>query len=245
MRSVSGVSHSFMAGTPDSAAKAEALGGAVAMTVEAPGFVHAGRPVVVTVRLQNTGAGHALPTGKNVGREMWLEMTAVGSDGTVLHSEALPYGVVYNDSDGKHESPLSLLDAATIFADHRLVPGQVVAERFAFAVPVEARTRFTVSVALKYRAVPAWLSERLGIPLADAVSAQDTSLDVLVLESLPVPTYVPPTQEPTPAPQPTIAGGVETGGAQAGEENWIAPFLVVGGALLVAVTFWALRRRQV
>ena len=233
--------HAFGAGAMDAAAKGEALGRAIDLQVRWPESARAGSPLVVDARLENTGAGHALPTGKPEGYEMWLEMTATAG-GETLFTEALPYGVVYADSKGNYQPRVSSLDAASLFVDHRMFPGRPVQERFAFVVPTDVRGRVEVEVRLMYRRTPLWLSERLGLPAAEAVVVRRASASLAMLEPLPTPTYVAPTPTATLMPTPTPA--LEAVGVLE-ERGWLGPFLLVGGLVLLGVAAWALKARAV
>ena len=239
------VSHAMSVPASDAAAKAGALARAISLDVQSPATITAGRHVVLEVVLMNEGAGHALPTGKNEGGEMWLEFTASGSDGSVLYEESLNYDVVYDDAEGKRESPLTLWDVARIFTDRRLPPGRAVKEHFVFAVPLELRGEVRVDVSLMYRTVPSWLSEKLLLPVADAFPIHQASLGLQVLDPPPAPTYIPPTPLPTALPLPTTSGGAPAVGVKAEARDWTQPFLIAGAALLLSVAMWALRRRAV
>jgi len=200
--------------------------------------------VTLAARLLNHGAGHALPTSKNESGELWLELSATTADGTVLYKDSLAYSVVYNDVEGKHDSPLSLWDAASLFNDRRLMPGLASEEQFAFVVPIDVRGDVKVDVALMYRDVPAWLSEQLSLPQADASVVRRTAVILQVLEPLPVPTYVAATPAPTPMPIATDSVGT-TSGVKMDDWGWVAPFVGGGAILLMGLAAWALRRRAV
>ncbi|MBC7258252.1 MAG: hypothetical protein H5T65_03310 [Chloroflexi bacterium] len=233
--------HAFGAGAVDAAAKGDALGRAIDLQVRWPKAARAGSPLIIDVRLENTGAGHALPTGKPEGYEMWLEMTATAG-GEALFTEALPYGVVYADSKGNNQPRVSSLDAASLFVDHRLFPDRPVQERFVFVVPTDVRGRVEIEVRLMYRRTPLWLSEQAGLPTAEAVVVRRASASLGVLEPLPTPTYVAPTPPATLRPTPTPAVG--TVGVLE-ERGWLGPFLLVGGLVLIGVAAWALKARAV
>ncbi len=237
-------SHAFSAGGADAAAKGKALAEAIALDVKWPESAQAGAPVVVDVRLENVAAGHALPTGKVEGSEMWLEMAAT-VDGQMVYTETLPYGVMYADAEGSHEPPVSSADAASVFSDHRLPPGRAVVERFAFVVPSDARGNLAVEVRLMYRQTPAWLSERLALPASPAVVVHRASASLAVLEPPARPTYVPPTATPAPMATPTPSGGPDESAVRAEGQGWLGPFFLVSALLLMAVTVWAVRRRAV
>jgi hypothetical protein len=57
---------------------------AARMSVLAPDTVQAGSDLHVTVRVKNSGAGHNLPTGLSNERQMWVEVTVTGEDGSIL-----------------------------------------------------------------------------------------------------------------------------------------------------------------
>lgn len=234
-------SHAFGPGAREDAAKGAALAQAIALEVRWPEVARGGAPFVVDARLENTGAGHALPTGKPEGYEMWLEMAAA-IDGRTVFTETLPYGVVFADREGQYRPPVPSANAAGLFRDHRLFPRRPVAERFVFVIPSDARGSVDVEVRLMYRRTPRWLSERLGLPDAPAVVVRRASASLLVVEPPPRPTYVAPT--PTATVAPTSTPLAEEGG-RLEEEGWLGPLLLVAGLVLVGVTAWALRARAV
>jgi hypothetical protein len=195
----------------------------------------------VDVRLENTGAAHALPTGKPEGYEMWLEMAATVGGQTVF-TESLPYGVVFADDEGNYDPRVTSSDAASLLRDHRLFPGRAVVERFAFVVPADVRGQVDVEVRLMYRRTPSWLSERLGLPSVPAMLVRRASAAVPVVEPPPRPTYVAPTPTATLAPTPTP---VLEGSGTVEEEGWLGSFLLVAGLVLVSVAAWALKARAV
>lgn len=233
--------HAFGPSASDVAAKGEALARAIALEVRWPESAQAGKSLMVDVRLENTGAAHALPTGKPEGYEMWLEMAATVGGQTVF-TETLPYGVVFADEEGNYEPRVTSSDAASLLRDHRLFPGRAVVERFAFVVPSDVRGQLDVEVRLMYRRTPAWLSDRLGLPAAPEVVVRRASAAVQVMEPPPRPTYVAPTPTATLVPTPTPV--LEGGGTVEGE-GWLGPFLLVAGLVLLGVAAWAVKARAV
>jgi hypothetical protein len=252
------MSHGFRAGGDTSG-----LANAISMEVEPQEPVQAGGSTVVRVMLENVGAGHSLPTGKNESHEMWLEFTAQASDGRILHQERLDYGVVYDNADGDHSQPVTLWDASAIFADRRLVPGMPVAEEFPFVVPMDVQGAIEVSATLMYRSQPAWLTDQLSLPEAEAISLQTASAQIEVLAAPATPTYVPPTPIATLAPEstpepgttaeagptakagPTAAAEVAATQVKAESTDWIPSFIVAVGIVLLLVIGWAVYRRAV
>lgn len=237
-----GTGHQFSAST---GAKAAALGQAISVSLQAPESLRAGDHGMLQVTLENLGAGHSLPTGKAEGHEMWLEVTVGTSDGHVLHRESISYGVVYENSDGEHDVPVTLLDAAGIFADHRLLSGRAVVERFPFAVPVDVQGNVQTVAMLMYRSRPSWLSEALDLPDVGAIPIRTASAAIEILAPRPSPTYIPPTPEPTPARSPTSDSGAVETAIREESRQWVVPFLLAGGGLLILVGAWALHRRAV
>lgn len=57
---------------------------AARVAVLLPPAAEAGAELPVTVLVKNTGAGHNLPSGISTFREMWLEVTVAGEDGSIL-----------------------------------------------------------------------------------------------------------------------------------------------------------------
>ena len=245
MRSADAVSHAFAPSAEALEEKVSALGQAISMSLRMPEALRDGEFGVVEVTLENIGAGHSLPTGKNEGHEMWLELTAETADGDVLHQERLAYGVVYEDAEGEHDAGVNLWNAAGVFVDRRLPPERAVAERFSFAVPLDAQGRVQITAALVYRARPSWLAEALGLPEAEAAPIHVTSASIELLAPRPSPTYVPPTATLAPATLPTAASGSSAAVVQEEGHGWVVPFLAVGGGVLLLVIAWALRRRAV
>lgn len=237
-------SHAFGVGGADAAAKGRALAQAIALDVKWPESARAGAPFIVDVRLENVAAGHALPTGKVEASEMWLEMAATVAGRTVF-TETLPYGVMYADSEGLHEPPVPSVDAASVFRDHRLFPYRAITERFVFVVPSDARGTVDVEVRLMYRPTPAWLSERLALPISSAVAVHRASVSLAVLGPAAAPTYVSPTPTPRSTATPVPTGGPKDGTVRAEERGWLGPFFLLAALVLMAVTVWALRKRAV
>lgn len=237
-------SHAFGVGGADAAAKGRALAQAIALDVKWPESARAGASFIVDVRLENVAAGHALPTGKVEESEMWLEMAAT-VDGQTVFTETLPYGVMYADSEGLHEPPVPSVDAASVFRDHRLFPYRAITERFVFVVPSDVRGTVDVEVRLMYRPTPAWLSERLALPISSAVTVHRASVSLAVLGPAAAPTYVAPTPTATPAATSVPLGESAGGVVRAEERGWLGPFFLVAALVLMAVTVWALRKRAV
>lgn len=245
MRSGGAVSHAVASSLRASEERLSALGQAISMSLRVPEALRAGEFGVVEVRLENIGAGHSLPTGKSEGHEMWLEVTVETADGRILHHERLSYGVVYENSEGEHDVPVSLWDAAGVFADHRLAPNRAVLERFPFAVPMDVQGEAQAVATLVYHSLPSWLSETLGLPDVEATPVHTASAAIRILAPRPSPTHIPPTPAPTSAPVPTSAGGGGVTETRAEGREWVVPFLALGGSALFLVGVWAFRRRAV
>ncbi len=167
----------------------ERLREAATLELAAPDRATAGSPVILEVRVTNSGAGHNLPTGSTEIRQMWIELriTAEGDEvvyqsGVVDDEGALPegthtFGTVFGDEDGE---PVPLSTQATrVLRDHRIGPRETAVERFELTLPQSASGTMTVTVRLRYRpASPAMVATLLGeapeIAITDMAEARAT-----------------------------------------------------------------------
>ncbi len=112
-----------------------------------------------TVTVENTGAGHKLPTGLTNIRQMWLEIVVKDLKGRVLYSSGvtdkngyLPkntivYNTVFGDEKGKPVFNVS--KAKKVIFDRRILPGQSLTETI--RIDGGAVEKAVVSVRLLYR----------------------------------------------------------------------------------------------
>ncbi len=116
-----------------------------------------GGNAVVTVT--NSGAGHALPTGSAL-REVRLEVTFHGADGTPLGSNAGDHGARLSKvlADAAGNAPAPAWRAATVQHDRRLAFGET--RRFTYPLPAGTSR---VEARLVYRRAPVAVASRLGL----------------------------------------------------------------------------------
>ena len=116
----------------------ERLQAAASVFLGLPEVLSPYQPARINVRIRNDGAGHYLPTGLTLYKDMWLEITITDSAGRLVFQEgvldssgAIPadtvvYKTVFADKDGNETT--NLWEAAKIVSDHRIPPQEYVDE---------------------------------------------------------------------------------------------------------------------
>jgi nitrate/TMAO reductase-like tetraheme cytochrome c subunit len=167
-----------------------AVEGAVGLrTGKWPTEVPAGRPVTLTLIVDNGNTAHCLPTGSADLRLLWLEVIvkvggraipvpadnrargtwgAVGenSDDALLLGGDVPLGArLYRAVffDKRNHQTLASFDATSIAFDNRLLPGEKRSEAYTFDVPRDAAGAIEVDARLRYRAFPTSLAKDLDV----------------------------------------------------------------------------------
>ena len=111
----------------------------------------------VEIKVINSGAGHYLPTGLTEVRQMWLsgslDKNGNIEDGAVLYHSQL------GNKEGKPVLNVAMADR--ILYDHRIPPKGYLIEKYAFQIPSDAVSPFTVEAALKYRSASQSLAKAL------------------------------------------------------------------------------------
>lgn len=166
------------------------LSKAATVTIQAPqGPLQAGRLAKFHVRVENSGAGHYLPTGLTFVREMWLHVEARGAKGALVFEsggldekgnidpEAVVYKTVLGEG-GKERKPTFVLPAAVqVLSDKRIRPRGYSAESYSFPVPPGMSGAIALKVTLRYRSAPQFLiNDLLGkdaptLPIFDMATA--------------------------------------------------------------------------
>lgn len=166
------VSHSFvgaqyhLAGLRNPAAAAES----VALLRRAAGLSARVENGALLVRIENTGAGHDLPTGVSDFRQMWLDITVTDASGrVVLRSGALdgagrldPAARLFQkafDDRSAHAVALRFWQLARYSADTRIPAGGHRDE--SFALPADTRWPVTAEVRLMFRTFPQWVTDKV------------------------------------------------------------------------------------
>lgn len=119
-----------------------------------------GSDMHVTVKVENTGAGHKLPTGFPEGREVWLDFSVTDASGReVYRSGRIKNG---KTEPGTHNFKVHMGDMAgniidvevwrveRVISDNRLLPNGFAEVEYDFAVPEWATTPLNIDVRLKY-----------------------------------------------------------------------------------------------
>jgi hypothetical protein len=180
-----------------------AVEGAVGLRIaETPPRAPAGRPLTVSLWVDNSNTGHSLPTGSADLRLLWLEVTARigvrtvflpvevdargtwaavgenGEDALVLGGDvpvgSRLYRAVYYDR--RNHQTLTSFDATSIAYDNRLESGEKRRERYVVDVPRDATGAIRIEARLRYRAFPTALAKELDVtPPAIVEVAQATA----------------------------------------------------------------------
>lgn len=177
-------------------------------TVEimAPDAVAPSSKFDVEVKITNTGAGHGIPTGFTAERQVWIEIIVKDADGKVLfvsgdldgnkdlrnhHSHAVKSGEVPLDerlvnlqsqfvrgrADGTEEEVL-LPTLAFDIIKHNVMPNESKSGFYPITVPRDAKGPITVDVRLRYRNLPPYLLDFLGVgELKDRLVIVDMATD--------------------------------------------------------------------
>lgn len=127
--------------------------------------------VTVDVKITNVGAGHKLPTGLTIMRQMWLHLVVKDSSGKIifesgkldangnLPDDARIFNTVYADKNGKPTE--KVWEAVKILKDHRVPPKGSLTESFEFELPANTQKPLTITVELLYRSAPQHIVDKL------------------------------------------------------------------------------------
>ena len=121
----------------------------------------------LVVRVANTGAGHALPTGVADFRELWLELTLTDANGQVVLQSGQPvngavpedarlFRKVFGDAEGKPVG-LKFWRYAKLLEDTR-IPADGWRDE-AWPLPADAKGPFQVDIKLNFRTYPKWVND--------------------------------------------------------------------------------------
>ena len=161
------------------------------MEVEAPQTVTPGSQFQVAVHVTNTGAGHLLPSGFTVERQVWIEVIIKDADGKFLFVsgdldnnldlrnrcsqdvklDAAPidkYLVNFQSEmlkvnpDGTEED-VFLTSQANKFVKHGIPPLETRIATYPVPVPLDAKGPLSVDVKLRFRNFSPLLFDRLGL----------------------------------------------------------------------------------
>jgi hypothetical protein len=165
------------AGFNEHAAMAEEnLQAAAALFLGLPDRLSPYQPAKINIRIRNDGAGHYLPTGLSLFKDMWLEVICTNESGNVVHSSgvlnnagAIPEGTVvfktrFADAAGQETD--NLWEAVKILDDHRIPPKEYVDE-FVEIPGLPLPGTLNVQVRLLYRNITPARATQLGLSASD------------------------------------------------------------------------------
>ena len=142
-----------------------------AARLEIEDFSLSGSNASLKVKVTNVGAGHYLPTGLTVMRQMWLHVVVKDASGKVLFEsgqldgegnideKAVIYHTVYADKNGNPTE--KVWEAEKILKDYRIPPKESVTETFSFILPAGIKRPLSISVELLYRSAPQHIVNKL------------------------------------------------------------------------------------
>ncbi len=160
----------------------------------------------VEVKITNTGAGHGIPTGFTAERQVWIEIIVKDADGKVLfvsgdldenkdlrnnHSHAveseevpldewlvnLQSQFVRGGANGTVEEVL-LPTLAFDIVKHNVMPNESKSGFYPITLPPDAKGPITVDVRLRYRNLPPYILDLLGVgELKDRLVIVDMATD--------------------------------------------------------------------
>jgi hypothetical protein len=147
----------------------ERLQAAAEIDLVVPQELEPGATGQVDVTVTNVGAGHYIPTGLTEFRQMWLEVTATGSDGESQLIGEHRYGLELADEQGNH--PVPLWEAVSIAVDDRIPPRESVSYSYDLTMPSDGRV--DIDATLYYRSVSEEVADAAGVdvPTTTMVSA--------------------------------------------------------------------------
>lgn len=145
--------------------------------------------VTLKVKIENIGAGHYLPTGLTIMRQMWVRVQVLDSKGQIIYlsgeldkkgnltDDTHIFNTVYADKNGNPTE--KIWEAVKILKDKRIPPKEHVIEEFNFTVPPDAKGPFTVKVGLLYRSAPQHIVDKLlkdkpRVPVIEMASTSKT-----------------------------------------------------------------------
>jgi hypothetical protein len=161
------------------------------MKVDAPESVSPGSEFRVAVHVTNTGAGHHLPSGFTVERQLWIEIIVKDADGKLLFVsgdldgnydlrnrcsqevklEAAPLDeylvnfqseMIRVNPDGTEED-VFLTSQANKFVKHGIPPLETRSGIYPITVPPNAKGPLKVEVRLRFRNLSPLIFDRLGL----------------------------------------------------------------------------------
>jgi hypothetical protein len=121
------------------------------------------RGATATLRLENSGTGHAVPTGVSALREVWVDLEARDADGVRVQ---LPRVMVLGARAEREGREVPLLTDASHLVARSLAPRQVLT--LDWSAPPTLRAPLTLTATLRARALRSDTLAALGLSALDA-----------------------------------------------------------------------------
>jgi len=139
--------------------------------LELPSRIALGTPVTVRLRVNNTGAGHKLPTGFPEGREVWVDFKVVDAQGREVyrlgairdgHTEegTKSFRALMGNSKGEVVD-VNVWEADRLLSDTRIPPDGHADVEYVFNVDDRARGPLVIRADLNYWALPQRVADEL------------------------------------------------------------------------------------
>ena len=139
--------------------------------LDLPSRIEPGEPVRVRLRVNNTGAGHKLPTGFPEGREAWVDFKVVDAEGRQVyrlgairdgHTEkgTKSFRAVLGNSKGEVVD-INVWEADRLLSDTRIPPDGHADVEYVFTVDGRARGPLLIRADLNYWALPQHVADEL------------------------------------------------------------------------------------
>lgn len=155
--------------------------------IESPKNLNPGNSYAVTVRVNNVGAGHKLPTGFPEGREVWVDFKVLDADGVevyrlgkVMNGHTEPgtksFKAILGDKNGDVVD-INVWEADRILADTRILPNSYRDVIFMFDISKDVRAPLSLHADLNYWPFPqSIVDELLGEESIDVSITKMTSI---------------------------------------------------------------------
>ncbi|MGR3317724.1 MAG: multiheme c-type cytochrome [Candidatus Anammoxibacter sp.] len=145
----------------------------------------------IKVKVENSGAGHYLPTGMTEIRQMWLDVKVTDKTGRVIFRSGSvdengfvdPDAVMYNTVLGnrKGEAVMNIALADRVLTDYRIPPKGYAIKNYSFFIPGYVYDSLRIEATLRYRSCSqsfANMTLKEDAPQIPIVDMAKTSVDI-------------------------------------------------------------------
>jgi len=168
----------------------ERLQNAADLEISTPDKLTAGDVGKLKIKVTNSGAGHYLPTGLTMIRQMWLKIDIADKNGQIVYQsgqtdaagnidpEAIVYHTILGDKAGN--PVVNVAKANRVLYDNRIPPKGYREENVTFLLPKNISSPVQIRVKLNYRTAPQALVNQLlrekstALPIIEMAMAEKT-----------------------------------------------------------------------